>query len=72
MIRVNQQSGSKVNAGKESCKPKTVKNDSDSYESMFVYGSDQFELPEWCDTHDSSTMMKICSWLKVLLLLSAM
>ena len=54
MIRVNQQSGSKVNAGKESCKPKTVKNDSDSYESMFVYGSDQFELPEWCDTHDSS------------------
>ena len=54
MIRVNQRSTSKANAGKESRKPKAVENDGDSFESMFEYGSYQSELPEWSDIDDSS------------------
>ena len=44
----------KANAGKESRKANSVENDNDSDESMFVYGSDQSELPEWSDIVDSS------------------
>ena len=53
MICVNQQSKPKANAGKESRKPKSGENESDSFESMFEYGSDQSELPEWSDIDDS-------------------
>lgn len=54
MIFVNQQSTSKANTGKESCKLNAAANDSDSYESMFEYGSDQSEVSEWSNNEDSS------------------
>ena len=54
MIRVNQRSMLKANAGKESRKPKTVEKDSDSNESIFEYGSPQSELSEQSDIDDSS------------------
>ena len=53
VICVNQQSKSRANAGKESRKPKAEENESDSFESMFEYGSDQSELLEWSHIDDS-------------------
>lgn len=54
MIFVNQQSTSKTNTGKESCKLNAAANDSDLYESMFEYSSDQSEVSQWSNNEDSS------------------